>query len=335
MGDVARLAGCSQSTVSLVLNEIPNVRIAEDTRRRVREAAQEIGYRMPWAHARPVGAMREIGFVVDRLATSPEAVVSIDGAHEAARQEDHLLLIAATLSDAEIERSTLASLLARPIDGLIYASIMTRRIEPPQLPRHVPTVLLNCYTDDRSFPAVVPGELAGGQSATQRLVRAGHRRIAHVTGEMWMEAAQDRLRGYRRALATADLPFDPDLVCEGNWEYGSGHDAARRLMGLPDPPTAIFFANDRMAVGGYALLRERGLRIPEDVSVIGYDDQAVCQELTPALTTMVLPHREMGQWAVERLLHQAGRPHGGRHAIVKLDCPLVERDSVGPPRGRG
>ena len=235
MGDVAKLAGCSQSTVSLVLNEIPNVRIAEDTRRRVREAARALGYQVPWADARPVGAMREIGFVVDRLATSPEAVVLIDGAHEAARQDDRLLLIAATLSDADIERSALASLLSRPIDGLIYASIMTRRIEPPALPRRVPTVLLNCYTEDRLFPSVVPGELAGGQAATTHLVRAGHRRIAHVTGEMWMEAAQDRLRGYRRALATADLPFDPELVREGNWEYGSGYDAARAMMDLASP----------------------------------------------------------------------------------------------------
>jgi LacI family transcriptional regulator len=345
MGDVAKLAGCSQSTVSLVLNEIPNVRIAEETRRRVREAARSIGYQVPWAHARPMGAMREIGFVVDRLATSPEAVVSIDGAHEAARQDDHLLLIATTLSDPEIERATLASLLSRPIDGLIYASIMTRRIEPPELPRSVPTVLLNCYTEDRALPSVIPGEIAGGQAATTHLARAGHRRIAIVTGEMWMEAAQDRLRGYRRALATADVPFDPELVREGNWEYGSGYEAARALTSLPDPPTAIFFANDRMAVGGYARLREQGLRIPQDISVIGYDDQAICQELSPPLTTMVLPHREMGQWAVEWLLHEAQRPHGGRHSeterphqgrfpVVKLDCPLVDRDSVGPPRSR-
>ena len=88
-------------------------------------------------------------------------------------------------------------------------------------------------------------------------------------------------------------------------------------------------------MGGYALLRGRGLRIPEDVSVIGYDDQAICQELSPPLTTMVLPHREMGQWAVEWLLHEADRPHAGRFSIVKLDCPLVERELVGPPRRQG
>jgi LacI family transcriptional regulator len=239
------------------------------------------------------------------------------------------------LSDPELERHALESLLARPVEGLIYASIMTRKVTPPQLPRPVPTVLLNCYTDDRSLPAVVPGELAGGQAATQRLLRAGHRRIAIVNGEMWMDAAQDRFRGYRRALATADIAFDPDLVREGNWEYASGAAATRSLLALADPPTAIVFANDRMAVGGYAALAAAGLRVPRDLSVIGYDDQPICQELDPPLTSLVLPHREMGQWAIDWLLHEAARPHRGKHPIVKLDCPLVERESVGPPAAQG
>ncbi len=207
---------------------------------------------------------------------------------------------------------------------------MTREAVARRLPRPVPTVLLNCYIEDRALPAVVPGQLAGGQAATQRLIRAGHRRIAIVNGEMWMDAAQDRFRGYRRALATADIAFDPDLVREGNWEYASGAAATRSLLAMKDPPSAIFFANDRMAVGGYAALAEAGLPVSADISVIGYDDQPICQELDPPLTSLVLPHREMGQWAIDWLRHEAPRAHHSKRPIVKLDCPLVERESVDP-----
>jgi LacI family transcriptional regulator len=334
MSEVARRAGCSQSTVSLVLNEIPNVRIAEETRRRVREAARTIGYQAPRPRLEGGGAaMGVIGFVVDRLATSAEAVVSADGAREAAWASGRMLLIVSTLSDPEVELRSIEALLARPVDGLVYASIMTRRVEPPALLRRTRSVLLNCYGDDLAHPAVVPGEVAGGHAATQRLIAAGHARIGVINGEAWMDAARDRFKGYRRALATADIPYDPELVRDGNWEYGGGHEHTRSLMALRRPPTAIFCANDRTAVGCYAALGEMGLRIPGDVAVIGYDDQEVAQHLTPQLTTMLLPHREMGQWAVERLL-EGDAGGGGPHPVVKLECPLVERESVAPPASR-
>ena len=140
----------------------------------------------------------------------------------------------------------------------------------------------------------MPGEVAGGHAATDVLIRAGHRRIGYVNGEASMEASRHRLRGYRQALATADLPFDPDLVREGNWQPLSGYEATRELMRLTAPPTAIFCANDLMAVGCYEALRELGLRIPDDVAVMGYDDREIAQHLHPPLTTVLLPHFEMG-----------------------------------------
>ena len=150
------------------------------------------------------------------------------------------------------------------VDALIYATIMTRKVEvPAQLYKaRVPVVLLNCYSDDRHFPSVCPGEVAGGHRATETLVRAGHRRIAIITGEMWMDAARDRLRGYRQALATADIAYDPALVREGNWQTSAGYEQTQTLMKLKHPPTAIFCSNDRMAVGCYEALKERGLLDP-------------------------------------------------------------------------
>jgi LacI family transcriptional regulator len=190
-------------------------------------------------------------------------------------------------------------------------------------------VLLNCYSNDNAFPAILPGEVAGGQRATNVLTAAGHRRIAHITGEMWMDAAKDRLKGYRHALATADIPFDPALVREGNWQTSAGYEQTNALMDLPDPPTAIFCSNDRMAVGCYEALKERRLSIPADVSVIGYDDEEIARHLTPPLTTLVLPHREMGRWAVEKAL--TPRKGAARVRPTKLECPLIERSSIAPP----
>ncbi|MGO7428007.1 substrate-binding domain-containing protein, partial [Rhizobium ruizarguesonis] len=122
---------------------------------------------------------------------------------------------------------------------------------------------------------VVPSEIAGGQSSTRHLITHGHHRIATITGEIWMQAAQDRLTGYRRALATADIPFDPELVIEGDWSAGAGYASTMKLLALKEPPTAIFCQNDRTAIGCYEALKDAGLRIPQDMSVVGYDDEEI------------------------------------------------------------
>lgn len=150
---------------------------------------------------------------------------------------------------------------------------------------------------------------------------------------MAVDPAHDRLQGYRNALASADLPYADELVIEGNWLPSSGYDATKALMALPDPPTAIFCQNDRMAVGCYEALKELGLSIPEDVSVIGYDDDELARHLSPPLTSMNLAARSLGRWVVEHLFHG---PNSGneRHQLTKLECELVERDSIAEPDGR-
>jgi LacI family transcriptional regulator len=329
MTDVARLAGCSQSTVSVVLNDTPGIQISEATRRRVVEAANEVGYRLP-VRADPLPSRHgSIVFVVDRLSTSPEAVVSVEGAREAAWPTGQVLLTVQTLNDPAMEERTLEMVLDHRPSGLIYATIMTRQATVPAILHgaNVPVVLLNCTSRDHAFPAVVPGEVAGGHRATEHLIRAGHRRIATILGDGWMDATQDWLKGYRRALATADIPFDPALVREGNWQFSAGYAETHLLLDMPDPPTAIFCQNDRMAVGCYEAVKERGLRIPDDISVIGYDDEEVARHLSPLLTTLVLPHREMGRWAVEAILSDDGTGRD-RYPVTKLECPLVERGSV-------
>jgi LacI family transcriptional regulator len=341
MTDIAKAAGCSQATVSFVLNNTPGIKLSPQTRERVAEAARALGYRLPAPGPLPLRSPTTmldgvIGFMVDQLATSPEAVVAIEGARQASWNAGNVVLVAQTMNDPVMEPRALEALRAQHISGLIYMTIFTREIVAPDFLRalDMPVVLLNCYTADYAFPAVVPSEIAGGQSAARHLIEHGHRRIATITGEPWMQAAQDRLKGYRRALATADIPFDPELVIEGDWSASAGYAATVKLLALKDRPTAIFCQNDRTAIGCYEALKEAGLHIPEDISVVGYDDEEIARHLFPPLTTLILPHLAMGQWAIEQM--EAPRHHGsGRHPITKLECPLVERGSVAEVRAGG
>jgi LacI family transcriptional regulator len=336
MTDIAKAAGCSQATVSFVLNDTPGIRLSQQTRDRVIEAARALGYNAPALSAARrtlppfVGLDGTIGFAVDQLATSPEAVVAIEGARQASWNAGNVVLVAQTMSDSVMEPRALAALTGQGVSALIYMTIFTREIVAPDYlyDLAIPVILLNCYTADYAFPAVVPSEIAGGQSSTRHLIKHGHRRIATITGEPWMQAAQDRLKGYRRALATADIPFDADLVVEGDWSASAGYAATVKLLTLEDRPTAIFCQNDRTAVGCYEALKEAGLHIPENISVIGYDDEEISRHLFPPLTTSVLPHMAMGQWAIEQLEANSSAEKR-RYPITKLECSLVERDSVG------
>ena len=327
MTDVARRAGVSQTTVSLVLNEAEGARVAAETRIRVQAAAEQLGYLIQRPRPLQRTETKTLGFLVDQISTDPWNAIAIDGARERAAEYGFSIFFAVTGGIPEAEAAIVAQWRTLSPSGLIYATINTRQVSLPESVGGLPLVLLNCYDSARAFPSIVPGEVAGGHAATERLIRAGHRRIAMIGGEQWMDAARDRIKGYRRALATADLPFDAALVLHGDWLASSGYAHTRRLMELPAPPTAIFCGNDLMALGCYEALKELGLRIPDDVAVIGYDDREIAQHLHPPLTTILLPHFEMGALAAELLMESAaGSPL--RRAQIKLECPLVERASV-------
>jgi len=333
MMDVAAAAGVSQTTVSLVLNNIVEARLSASTRHRVRESARALGYSLPdHAPARAAGiGATAIGFIADEITTDPWCAMQLEAVRAKAWEHGLTVTAGVTHGDPELEAALLERMLAASPIGLIYASVLTRPIRPLEAFGRTPTVLLNCYVPDHSLAAVVPGELLGGYVATLHLIRAGHRRIAHIHGQSWTDPARDRIRGYRRALAEHDILYDPALVRPGNWEPPTGYEHTNALMDLADPPTAIFLSNDMMAVGAYDALKERGLRIPEDVSVVGYDDREIAQFMRPALTTVVLPHNDMGQQAAEALIDGQLRPDG-RQPQIKVECPLVDRASVAPPR---
>lgn len=326
LADIAQKAGVSQATVSLVLNGVANARIADATRARVQAVASELGYTRKASVQQ--GGAAVIGLLIDEVVTTPFAPPFIEGARLEAAAQGALLLVCCTGGDPAVEEAALASLRATRLAGVIYASLVTRAVQPPAALEGLPAVLLNCHAARSPLPSVVPGDVVAGFAATTALIRAGHRRIAHIPGEAWGEAARDRALGYRRALASADMPFDAGLVAEPAWTAVSGRAAALALLAQADPPTAIFCFNDRVALGVYEAAAELGLRLPEDLSVIGFDNDDIAATLQPPLTTMVLPHDEMARWAVDRVLS----PAPTAPLRMKVDCELIERASVAAPR---
>ena len=328
MIDVANEARVSQTTVSLVLNHADGARLSAETRERVIKAAVRLGYQPGRRGVAPGSSSAvSLGFICDEISTDPWTAIGLDGVREKAWEHGYTVTVMVTRGDVDMEHAALTQLAAQPLLGLIYSTINTRLVDAPAASPLAPMVLLNCHVANGALTSIVPGEVAGGHAATDVLLQAGHRRIGYINGEASMEASRHRLRGYRQALATADLPFDPDLVREGNWQPLSGYEATRSLMSSAAPPTAIFCANDLMAVGCYEALRELGLRIPEDIAVMGYDDREIAQHLHPPLTTVLLPHFDMGSIAAEILI-DAAAGSAGRPRQIKVECPIVRRKSV-------
>ncbi len=341
MTDIAKLAGVSQSTVSLVINHLSGAKVSRTTRETVLRIARELGYPLERHHGRDdkrpgrgKPARNLIVYLTDELATSPHAMQTIDGARDGAWEQGCLVAVFATRADPEQEHAVLARMHDHPaLLGVIYSTIFTRAVTLPAVLGNIHTVMLNCHSRDRSHSSVVPAEHAGGHAATSHLIAHGHRRIGFINGEGWIEAAAERLKGYRQALATAGIPYDPALVREGDWQVGSGYEHALGLLAPLDPaqrPSALFCANDLMAVGALDAARELNLAVPTDLSIVGYDDQDLARYTHPPLSTVLLPNYEMGRWAAETLIAET---RGARAVGTRFqsDCPLVSRDSVAPP----
>lgn len=328
MTDVADMAGVSQATVSLVLTHAPNVRISESTRQRVLEAAEKLGYRRRGRMSGRGDAIRAIGLVIDDIETTPFAQLLISGARDRAAEHGALLATFSYAGNEALEAEAVRLMLAASAAGVIYTSLMPQRVRVPALYGRMPLVLLNCYDLDGVRPAVTCGDYEGAYAATRLLIEAGHRRIAHIMADPYYVTAEARERGFRAAMADAGLPVDESLVAIGGkplraalgaeddrplppgrlvstdvgWALTASREVATRILDRPDRPTAIFCFQDRMAYACYDAARLLGLRVPEDVSIVGFDDDAMADGILPPLTTMELPYYDMGARAVDLLL---------------------------------
>ena len=333
--DVAVRAGVSVTTVSHVLNDVPGKRISDETRSRVRQAADDLSYR-PNGMARSLRLQRShmLAMVSDEIATTPHAGQIILGAQEAASKRGWLLMLVNSGGDRETELAEIRALQQRQVEGFLYATMYHKVVDVPAELGDSAVTLLDARCDDPRIPSVAPDEAQGGQAATQLLIDRGHRRIGLINNVDDIPATAGRLEGYVRALRGAGIEPDDDLVTRGRSEAAGGYLAGALLLDRSPRPTAIFCFNDRMAMGLYQAAAERGLRIPEDLSVVGFDNQELIADgLRPGLTTVALPHYEMGAWAVETLIRRLEDPDVAPDQVL-LPCPVVERGSVAaPPTG--
>ena len=332
LSQVAAQAGVSKGTVSKVLNGRPDV--GEDTRERVRAAVADLGYTGSAAR-RPRTA---IVLVFDTLESNYSLQVMAGAVDACGRAEADLML--STLPSLEqgdvppFSEDWFARC-GRTGETAVIAVTTPLTAEQVGAAAHaqVPLVAIDPVN---SLPSTVPSigstNWAGGHEATTHLLGLGHRRIGHLSGAGGSVPARERLAGYRSALEDAGVPHDPGLVTGGGFSYEAGFAGAQELLELEDPPTALFAASDEAALGAFEAARQAGLRVPEDLSVVGFDDTLLARWASPKLTTVRQPLHAMGEMAVERAITLLA---GGSRRVhpLQLQTSLVERSSTAAPRG--
>jgi LacI family transcriptional regulator len=247
----------------------------------------------------------------------------------------HLLLSSAHSAKAEIENAMRA--MRGRVDGMIVMSPdLDAKTLYENLPGSVPAVLLSCALRDERYPVLSIDNVAGAHAMVMHLATLGHTRIAHISGGRGNHDADERIRGYHKALRDAGLERAPELEVDGDFTETSGYAAAKILIALSAPPTAIFAANDAMAIGVLSSLREAGKRVPADISVGGFDDVPLAQYLNPPLTSVHVPIDEMGDRAVNRLIAAIAGDAIPRRRHERIPTQLVVRASCGhPPKQKG
>ncbi|HSR23744.1 MAG TPA: LacI family DNA-binding transcriptional regulator [Candidatus Eisenbacteria bacterium] len=325
--ELAARAGVHPSTVSRVVNNDPVLRVSAETRARIEALLVETDYR-------PDGVARSLRlrqtFVLAMLIpdiTNPLFANIFLGIEEAAGERGYGVILANTAGTAERERAHLRSLQARRVDGLVLASVSLRDPSVRWLREQgIKHVLVNRYSSERD-PFVGADDLAGGRMATRHLVALGHRRIAHLAGSAGVSTAVQRRRGYLAALAEAGIAPEPELVVESGYLEATGRRAMERLLRLRRPPTAVFAVNDMAAMGAHAAILASGLRIPEDVAIVGYNDVPLASRLAPPLTTLRVPVRDFGRLSAEMLIEQIQSGRSVRRRVV-LQPELIVRGST-------
>ena len=333
INDIARMAGVSKKTVSRVINNSPFVK--EETRVKIDAIIREVGFE-PDPQARGLAFRRSflIGMIYDN--PTPQYVVNMQqGILDATRGTSYGLLVHPCdrgtphfLRDMRsfVERQKLFGAILTPSvsedDRLVD---MLKEIGCPYI--RVASVLL-----DRPATMVVTHDGTGAAEAARHLAEIGHERIAHISGPPTFRSAHERRRGFRQGLAERGLKLRPHFDLEGAYTFDSGIAAARELFAMKPRPTAIFAGNDEMAAGVYKAAHDLGIGIPQELSVIGYDDSATAVRLWPMLTSVRLPIRDMGRMAADMLFHRhETRKHAGEETVTEVFPKLITRESTAPP----
>jgi LacI family transcriptional regulator len=324
--DVAALAGVAVKTVSRVLNGHPYVSV--DTKARVEEAMRELDFR-PSIAARILSGAKsnQVALIYDNH--SPYYMFQIQtGCWETCKAQGiRLLAQPVDVADPAVGEQVRGLVTETHVDGIILSSPVTD-CEPVLKALDaldIPFVRISPGTNHALTSSVFMDDAQAGDDMTTHLINMGHRRIGFVKGHPNHAASDDRLFGYRRALDRAGIPFEPQLVCEGEFDFESGVRAGTQLLGMADRPTAIFASNDDMAAGVLAVAHDKGIELPAELSVAGFDDTTLARTVWPPLTTIHQPMAELARCATEILIA------GGDITHRRLPHTLVERASVAPP----
>ncbi len=343
LAEVARRAGVSQTTASFVLTgRREEMRISAHVEARVLQAVRETGYR-PNVVSRSLrtGTTHTIGFVSDTVATTAHAGHLIWGALDAAREHGRLLLIAETEGDAELERQLIDTMRDRQVEGIVLASMYTRWAAIPRGLLDGPSVLLNALPSKPcAIDSVIPDEAEAGRAAARALLQGGHLDGIYVVGvgarptevPGGVVAAEERLHGIRQALEEAGTELAGGVLLK-DWQPKYGYEATRRILRRKVEPRALICLNDRVSVGAYQALEDAGIKVGQEVSVVSFDDEPVASWLRPGLTSIAIPHYELGRRAIEVLL-RGEHVNSGAARVHRLAMPLRERESIRQAAGR-
>jgi LacI family transcriptional regulator len=330
--ELAKAAGVSISTVSRVLNNSKHP-VNETTRQQILSLAQELGYR-PNMIARGLRTDRTsmIGIIVDNVC-SPFTPIIIRAILDHLKMYKYSSVVINADWDPEAETEAIHDLISRSIDGVMFVESWLRGPNPTLDLANKPYVFVHRLFSGSCRNSVIVDDRYGARLAVEHLARLGHRRIAYINGPQGWDASTNRLLGYREILAEWDIPYDTDLVEEGNWEVQSGYPVAKKFLALAHRPTAIFAGNDLMALGAIYAIQEAGLRVPDDIAVVGYDDREIASISRPTITTVTLPCYEMGEASAKLLLNLLEKGEGCEEPI-KIHGKLIVRESSGASEGR-
>lgn len=330
--DVAKLAGVSRTTVSFVLNNVPGVKITEETRQRVLDAARELNY-YPTAAARSLasGKTQRIGLILgegqERLAADAFLPTFLQGVTASVHRRGYLLMLQLA-EDVPSHEAYMRLIREQQVDGLILSGPRSDDPLLSELAEDQFPLILHGRLDDCDFPSVDVDNKAGAYQAVMHLIGLGHRRIAFISNAPYSySGAHDRFAGYRQALTEHDIPLAEHLIEKGEFLPETGQRAMERLLAMPERPTALFAASDVMAIGAMSAIQAARLRIPDDIAVVGFDDIFLAAHAQPPLTTVRVPAYGLGWTAAEVLISLIEGEE--EVSAVTLETELVIRDSCG------
>ncbi len=336
--DVARVAGVSKSTVSRVFNNSDKVK--PETRKAVREAAEKLNYK-PSRVARRLrmenGAANMIGLVIPDI-QNPFFADITRGVEDVARANDYALILSNSDEDPQRQQLALDTLRTESVDGVIVPPVeQDDKHVRALVETGIPVVCVDRTLRGVRVDTITSDNFEGAYDAMRHLIHLGHQRIGFVGGIARISTTHERRRAYAAALTDHDIPLDAALQCEGDSRLESGRKLTSKLLALDNPPTALFTGNNLMTLGAFVALNEHGIRIPDEVAVVGYDDVPWAAALNPPPTVVDQPGYEMGKRAAEMLFQRINRPNQTpttvtlhHRLIVRQSCGSATRDAASP-----